>query len=69
MVQQLIRSQQRKNYLFLTKFLLHITRLGAAFVVTWYEVCQYRIVCFFIFETAFLDVAYISRSVQVALKM
>ena len=39
--------------------------LGAAFVVTWYEV----IVCFSVVGTAFLDVVYISRSVQVAPKM
>ena len=39
--------------------------LGAAYVVTWYEV----VVCFSVFVTAFLDVVYISRSVQVAPKM
>ena len=33
--------------------------------MTWYEV----VVCFSVFGTAFLDVVYISRSVQVALKM
>lgn len=50
MVQPQIHCQQRKDWPSLTKFLLHIMKPGAAFVVTWYGKLLHNVIVLFLLE-------------------
>ena len=50
MVQPQIHCQQRKDWPSLTKFLLHIMKPGAAFVVTWCGKLLHNVIVLFLLE-------------------
>ena len=65
MVPHLIHSQERKDLPFLTRFLVHIMKPGAAFAVTWYGVSRYMSIILFGFIS--ISVTHCQATCQITL--